>query len=129
MMIPVSAECLATVRTSKYMAGNGSFKSPPPTQNSCQHHLKWVCLATHVMNNYHVAKPELPYCIECAWQGENISVVPVTMSIESCQIINVKKRCRENNKLKKNGNEKNKTKVRFVYVTLAEALVHYCKLQ
>ncbi len=92
MMIPVSTECLATVRTGKYLAGNGSFKSLPPTQNSFQQHLKWVCLATHVMNNSHLANPELPYCTECAWQGDNVSVVPVTMSIEPSQIINVKKR-------------------------------------
>ncbi len=60
MMIPVSAECVATVRTGKYLAGNGSFKSLPPTQNSCQQHLKRVYLATYIMNNSYVAKPELP---------------------------------------------------------------------
>ena len=76
------SEDIATLRTGKYLAGKGSLKCLPPTDNAFQQHLKRVSLATHVMKNSHVANPEFPSDTEYSWQSDNVSLMPVTMTIE-----------------------------------------------
>ncbi len=73
------SEDLSTLRTAKYLSGNGALKSLPPTESAFTQHVK--CLATSIMKNAHIARPVQPIYSNYGWTVINDrDLIPCAMT-------------------------------------------------